>query len=141
LPEEHVNWQPISALRMIGSLIEGMLAGAEEQYATLQECRSRPHALDNYTVTRVIEVYSEQASDLWIFEEQISGWRKLKLTPSQRQDVARLATRLPMIREQLTAILALAEELKGRTIDAVLAKSDLDLEIECALRNARKHRS
>jgi hypothetical protein len=122
-------------------MIEGMLAEAEEQYATLQECRSRPYVLDNHTINRIIEVYSEQAADLWIFEEQLSRWRKLKLTSSQRQDVDRLATRLPVIRELLTALLAFAEQLKGATIDAVLAKSDLELGIECVLRSTRKHRS
>jgi hypothetical protein len=122
-------------------MIEGMLAGAEEQYVALQECRSRPYVLDNYTVNRVIEVYSEQADDLWVYEDQLSLWRKLNLTSSQRQDVDRLVTRLPVIRERLTAILALAEQLKGATIDAVLPKSDLELGIECVLRSARKHRS
>jgi uncharacterized protein DUF433 len=33
------NWQPISALPLIGSLIEGMLQDAEEHYQTLQEVR------------------------------------------------------------------------------------------------------
>jgi hypothetical protein len=92
LPEQEVNWQPISALPLIGSMIEGMLAGAEEQYATLPEYRSRSYVLDNYTVNRVIEVYSVQADDLWVYEEQISRWRKLKLTSSQRQDVDRSTT-------------------------------------------------
>jgi hypothetical protein len=41
--------------------------------------------------------------------------------------VDRLAAQIPTIRERITAILALAEELKGGTIEAVLAKSDAEL--------------
>jgi hypothetical protein len=44
--------------------------------------------------------------------------------------VDRLAAQVPTIRERITAILALAEELRGGTIDAVLAKSDLEEGLE-----------
>jgi hypothetical protein len=41
--------------------------------------------------------------------------------------VDRLAAQIPMIREQITAILALAEALKGGTIETALANSDAEL--------------
>lgn len=46
-----------------------MLESAEEQYPTLEEARSRPHMLDDYTVGRVVEVYTAQRDDLWLYEE------------------------------------------------------------------------
>ena len=68
---------------------------------------------------------------------RISGFTKssfhagnLPLTCSQQQEVDRLAAQIPTIRERITAILALAEELKGGTIEAVLAKSDAELGLE-----------
>jgi hypothetical protein len=44
-----------------------------------------------------------------------------------------LAALVPTIRERVTAILALAEELKRGTIDSVLAKTDLELGLEVFL--------
>jgi hypothetical protein len=133
VPEKRVNWQPISALRLIGSMIDGLLDEVEKHYANLQACRLKPHVLDNDTVGRVIEVYSAQADDVWLFETQLSRWRNLNLTSAQREEVDRLAAQVPTIRERITAILALAEELRGGTIDAVLAKSDLEGGLELLL--------
>jgi hypothetical protein len=125
-----VTWQPISALPLIGSMIDGLLDEVEKQFANLQACRSKPYVLDNYTVGRVIKVYSAQVEDLRLYEGQLTRWKNLNLTPSQRQEVDRLAERIPTIKERITAILALAEELKGSTIETVLAKSDLELGME-----------
>jgi hypothetical protein len=131
--EKRVNWQPISALPLIGSMIDGLLDEVEKQYANLQACRLKPYVLDNYTVARVIQVYSAQADDVWLFETQLYRWRNLNLTPAQGEEVDRLAAQIPTIRERITAILALAEELRGGTIETVLAKSDLEGGLELLL--------
>ncbi len=128
-----VNWQPISALPLISSMIDGLLDEVEKQNTNLAAGRSKPHVFDNHTVARVIKVYSAQAEDLWLYEGQLSRWKALNLTPSQRQEVDRLVAQIPTIRERITAILALAEELKGSTIESVLAKSDLELGLEVLL--------
>lgn len=128
-----VNWQPISALPLIGSMIDGLLDEVEKQNTNLQAGRAKPHVFDNYTIDRVIKVYSDQAEDLWLYEGQLSRWKALNLTSSQRQEVDRLAAQIPTIRERITAILALAEELKGGTIDTIMAKSDLELGLEVLL--------
>jgi hypothetical protein len=128
-----VNWQPISALPLIASMIDGLLDEVEKQNANLHACRSKPYVLDDHTVGRIIKVYSVQAEGLWLYEGQLSRWRALNLTSSQRQEVDRLAAQIPTIRERITAILALAEELNGCTIESVLAKSDLELGLEVLL--------
>jgi len=128
-----VNWQPISALPLIASMIDGLLDEVEKQYGNLQACRPQPHVLDNYTVGRVIKLYTEQAGDVGLYEEQLSRWKSLNLTPSQRQEVSRLSEQIPTIRERISAILALAAELKGGTIETVLGKSDLELGLEFLL--------
>lgn len=131
--EKSVSWQPISALPLIGSTIDGLRDEVEKQYANLQACRPKPHVLDNHTVERVIEVYSAQADDVWLYGEQLSQWRSLTLTPAQGEEVDRLAAQIPMIRERITAILVMAEELKEGTIETLLAKSDLELGLEWLL--------
>ncbi|MBV8054328.1 MAG: hypothetical protein JO071_03705 [Deltaproteobacteria bacterium] len=128
-----VNWQPISALPLIGSMIDGLLDEAEQQYETLRFCRGQPHVLDDYTVGRVIKVYTEQADDVRVYAEQLSRWSGLNLAPSQRREVDRLSEQIPRIRERISAILALATELKGGTIETVLGKSDLEVGLEFLL--------
>jgi hypothetical protein len=128
-----VNWQPISALPLIASMIDGLLDEAEQQYENLESCRPQPHVLDDYTVGRVIKVYTEQAGDVGLYAEQLARWNRLNLTPSQRQEVARLSGQIPKVRERISAILALAEELKGGTIETVLGKSDLEVGLEFLL--------
>jgi hypothetical protein len=107
-----------------------LLEEAEQQYENLQSCRPQPHVLDDYTVGRVIKVYTDQVGDVGLYAEQLSRWSGLNLTPSQRREVARLSKQIPRIRERIRAILALAEELKGGTIETVLGKSDLEVGLE-----------
>jgi len=38
----------------------------------LASCRSKPHVLDDYTVDRVLKVYSDQAKDVDLYEEQLA---------------------------------------------------------------------
>jgi hypothetical protein len=131
--EKTIDWQPISALPMIGSIVDDWLNEVEEMYANLDSCRSNPHVLDDSIVGRVINIYSAQARDIWLYEEQLSRWKSLTLPLQQCQELARLTTQILAIRERITAILALAEELKKGTIESVLAKSDLDLGLEALL--------
>jgi hypothetical protein len=136
--EKRVHWQPISALPLIASMIDGLLDEVEKQHDNLQACRSKPHVLDNYTVRRVVDVYTAQAGDVGLYQEQLSRWTKLELDSEQRQEVNRLAQQIPRIRDRIAAILSLAEELKGGTIESVLTKSDLELGLEFLLRKSER---
>ena len=130
------NWQPIGQVSRIAHHIDGMLESAEEQYETLQLARPKPHVLDDYTVGRVIEVFTVQRDDLWLFDEQLRRWEAGQLTAAQGKEVERLVSQMKRLREVITAILALADELKERTIEKVMAKSDVELGIEALLRLA-----
>ena len=54
------NWQPLAALPLIASLIDGELADGQEHHATLLAVRDRPHVLDDATVERSIKLHTEQ---------------------------------------------------------------------------------
>jgi hypothetical protein len=136
-PQQKISWQPISALPLIASMIDGLLDEVEKQNRNLQACRSKPHVLDNHTVNRVVQVYTAQSGDVELYEEQLARWKRLNLTPTQLQQVNRLAEQIPTIKARITAILALAEELKGGTIDTILAKSDFELGLEWLLRKRK----
>jgi hypothetical protein len=134
------NWQPIGQLSLITHHIDGMLESAEEQYEMLQLARPKPHVLDDFTVGRVIEVFTVQRDDLWLFDEQLRRWQALNLTTAQKKEVERLMGQMKRLHEVITAVLALADELKERTIEKVMAKSDLELGLEALLRLSQDER-
>jgi hypothetical protein len=88
-------------------------------------------------VARVVRVYSAQAGDHWLFEEQLRRWTANPLTSAQRGEVERLSRELASLRKATTSILALAEELKASTIESLLAKSDLEVGLEELARRSR----
>ena len=62
--------------------------------------------------------------------EQLDRWRSGSLTVAQRLEVERLRGQLAHNRDVDAAVLSLAEQLKATTIDAILAKSDVELGLE-----------
>lgn len=124
------QWQPIAQLARIAAHIDGWVADVATQYETLREARPKPYVLDDHTVGRVIQVYTTQQKDLGLFDEQLRRWETGTLTAAQRAEVDRLKGQMRRLHELIAAILSLAEELKAGTIEAQLAKSDLQLGIE-----------
>lgn len=133
------NWQPLAALPLIASVIDGGLADAQEHYATLLSVRDRPHVLDDATVERSIKLHTEQRDFLGMFTEQLEHWRHEQPTDAQRQEIDRLEGQLERLRAIVEEILQLAKELQQGTIEQVLAKSDLELGMETLLRRTDQH--
>jgi len=129
-PEPTPQWQPITALPMIGSLVDGMLADAEEHYETILQAKGRPYVLDDAIVARIIQVHTDQLENHWLFEQQLSRWAQEELSVTQRREVERLQFQTTKLREVLEAILAFAEELKEGTIEKVLGKSDVEIAVD-----------
>jgi hypothetical protein len=127
------QWQPIERLPLFAHLIASMLQGVQEQYENLQQARPKPHVLDDYTVGRVISVFTVQQKDLSLFDEQLRRWQAGKLSTTQSKEIERLVGQMKQLREVITAILALAAWLKERTIEKVMAKSDAELGLEFLL--------
>ncbi len=121
------NWHPISSLPIVATALSGMLEAAREQYPALEEAKNRPHVLDDDLLNRVINAHTQQAEDLWLFEEQIRRWKAEKITKTQQEELRRLEGQLEELRKMLNLILVLAEELKGGTIDSIMAMSDEEL--------------
>ncbi len=127
MPAPHQR-TPIASLPLIARVIDGQLEAAEEEHRLLLQ--ARPGSLDNATVERVVRVFSEEQEFLAVYQEQLARWRRGPLTPAQRGEVDRLAAQVVRNVEVAASVLALAEDLKVVTIDALLAKSDLELGLE-----------
>jgi hypothetical protein len=107
-----------------------MLADTEEQYQELLEAKLRPRVLDDYTVGRVTKLYGDQREDAALYAQQLARWAEQPLTPAQREELARLQAQIKKLGEVTAAILSLAEELKLRTDDRLLQKSDIEVGLE-----------
>jgi hypothetical protein len=134
------QWQPLSRLPFIAAILDGMLTDTEEHYQTLLEAKPRPYVLDDATVARVIKVYTDQADDFRLYQEQLARWGRDTLTAAQRQEVTRLGEQLDRLRVINAAILTLAKELQSGTIERTLAKSDLEIGLEWLLRQPTERR-
>ena len=122
------RWQPITSLPLIARVIDGQLEVAEEQYRLLLQ--ARPGSRDAATVERVVRVVTDEVDLLAVYDEQLVRWRNGPLAGAQRREVERLSGQVVRNRDVDAAILTLAENLKATTIDAILAKSDLELGLE-----------
>ncbi len=130
------QWQPSGKVFLVGTMIDGMLESAAQQAATLQEARAKPYVLDDYTVGRVIEVYTKQRDDLWLYDEQLRRWSAEALNGIRRREVLRLQDQMVKMHVAVASILALADELTGGTIERVLAMDDAALGLEMLRRHA-----
>lgn len=132
------TFHPISALPIVGGVIDGMLESAEEQVRLLLEADRHPYALDDATVSRLIRVYREQAADHWLFREQLRRWGAGPLSVEQRQEVERLGQATARLEQVTTAILSMGEALRSQTIESLLSKSDAEIGVEYLLRQVSR---
>jgi len=130
---EPVNWQPISQLPLVASMIDGALSDTADHIRTLTKARARPHVLDDATIDRVERVHGEQLEFVDIYAEQIRRWRAEGPSATQRRDLDRLEEQNRRLRQVTTEVLALAAELRKGTIDRIVAMSDLELGLRALL--------
>ena len=78
-----VNWQPISQMPLISSMIDTSLNDTREHLGTLSKAKDRPHVLDDATIDRVEQVHTEQMDYVDIYTQQISRWRNEKPSAAQ----------------------------------------------------------
>ena len=103
-----VNWQPISEMPLIASMIDVALDDTRDHIETLTKARTRPHLLDDATIDRVERVHNEQ-----------------RLEEQNRQ-----------LRAVTVNVLSLAHELRQGTIDRIAETSDAELGLQALLGNS-----
>lgn len=133
---EQPHWHPIAMLTTIARHIDGMVEADQEQLMTLQEARTKPYVLDDYTVNRVKQAFTTQGQDFWVFEEQLRRWQALQLSAKPRAEITRLQGQMARLRQINSDVLVLAEKLSKGTLEQQLAKSDFELGLEALLRMA-----
>jgi hypothetical protein len=132
------NWQPISMLATIASLIDGGLGDAREHFALLLKARPKPFVLDDATIAHTKRVNGEGVEWCDVYDRQLERWSSERVTDAQQREIARLQGVSGELRVELTRILELADELGQGTIERQLSKSDLELGLEHLLRSDPK---
>jgi hypothetical protein len=130
-----VNWQPISQMPLISSMIDTALNDTREHLGTLSKAKDRPHVLDDATIERVDRVHTEQMEFIDIYTRQIARWRTEKPSASQARELDRMEKQNQQLRGVTADVLTLARELRKGTIERVLGMSDLELGIQAVLAN------
>ncbi|MGH3722379.1 MAG: hypothetical protein ACRDRI_26770 [Pseudonocardiaceae bacterium] len=136
--EDQPTWQSVTAVGMLTTIVAEQLDYTRSQLSLVEQARpSRPDArvLDDETVAETLRVYGTMADDhRSLFAEQ--GRRRQAeptLTPADR---AQVDAYVELVAEQLAAldaILTLARQIEGHTIEKVLATSDLELGLQALL--------
>jgi hypothetical protein len=130
---EPVNWQPISQMPLIASMIDGALSDTADHLQTLTAAQARPHVLDDATVDRSVRVHTEQLEFVDIYERQLQRWQAARPSTAQKRELDRLEHQNRRLREVTIDVLTLANELRKGTIDRVMAKNDLELGLAALL--------
>jgi hypothetical protein len=130
---DQVNWQPISQMMLIASMIDTSLNDTREHLATLTKARAKPHVLDDATIDRVERVHSEQMEFVAIYTQQIGRWRDENPSASQTRTLDRMATHNQKLHDVTADVLTLARELRNGTIERALGMSDVELGLQLLL--------
>jgi len=125
-----VNWQPISQMPLIASMIDGALDDTRDHVETLNKARDRPHVLDDATIDRVERVHSEQLEYIDIYDQQISRWRTEKPSADRTRKLDQMEEQNQQLRAVTMEVLALAGELRKGSIDRIMEMSDLELGLQ-----------
>jgi hypothetical protein len=132
--EREQNWYPIGKVGWFTQHIREGIEVTAGQLRLLQPALVQPGRPDDATVARIIRVHQDQADDLMLFQNQAGKWNAVPgLTPAQRAAVGEYEAAIGELRRLNAEVLAAAEQLKPVTIEALLARSDLEAGIEALL--------
>jgi len=140
-------WQPVSRVGPMTEMVAGQVEHSRHMYELLE--RARPahrgavpeQVLDDATVSRTVEVYGRMAGDYRAeFAEQARRWQRQQgLDARTREQVEAFAARVDGHLVLLNELLALGEELRAHTIEAILARDDAELGLEHLAGQLREH--
>src|SRR5271157_3833346 len=102
-----LNWQPISQMPLISSMIDTSLNDTREHLNTLSKAKDRPHVLDDATIDRVEQVHTEQMEFVDIYTQQIGRWRRQRLSSSQARELDRMEKQNQQLQGITADVLAL----------------------------------
>lgn len=130
MTKQSIQWLPLYKLPIFTTLVEGMLQDTKGMYQLLLQAKNKPWVMDDATMNRTIKLFTERLEMLPDHTEQITRWKKEKLSPNQKEEITRLEEATTQTMELVENILTLAKEMKPHTIDQILAKDNAELALD-----------
>jgi len=124
---EEPQWQPVSMISTIASIIDEEVKNFEDLYRPLCEARKKPHVMDDITLDRAINNHSKYLEEAWVYDDQLVRWKKENLTEKQSREIERMTGQMVKYRKICKDIVAVSEEIKKGFINRILEMSDEDL--------------
>lgn len=127
MSKDQPQFHPISMLPVFTEMMDGMLEASTDQLRNMHRVVHKPHVLDDETLNGVIEQYSVQLGDHWLFEEQFARWKRSGLTPAQEREVDRLIAQSIKLQATNEEILKLARSIEHSTINKIMEMDEIEL--------------
>jgi hypothetical protein len=99
-------------------------------YPLFLGAKDTPWVMDDAAIDRTIRLYRERLEMLPTHTGQITRWRKERLTPQEKLELARLEKATVETRELAQRILDMATAMQEYTIDKILAKEPGELALD-----------
>ena len=126
---ETPNWQPLNMIPTIASIIDGEVKNFKDLYKMLCEAREKPHVMDDITLNRAIGNHRKYLEGAWVYDEQLTRWKKENPTGDQSREIERLTGQMVKYRKMCEDIIAVSEEVKKGSINRILEMSDEEVAI------------
>jgi hypothetical protein len=120
---EPVNWQPISQMPLVASMIDGALSDTTDHIQTLTKARAQPYVLDDATIDRVERVHREQLEFVDIYAGQLRRWRDHSPSAAQRRELDRPEEKNRLLRQVTTDVLSPWPPRSAHAVTACTARS------------------
>ena len=127
---QKIHWLPLSQLPLFTTLVDGISQDTKDMYPLLSQAKDKPWVMDDATIERTIRLYTERLAMLPTHTEQITRWRKERLSEQQRQALDRLEKVTVETQELVQKILDMATAMQAYTIDKILAKEPGELALD-----------
>ena len=130
MTSQKIHWLPLSQLPLFTTLVDGMLQDTKDMYPLFLQSKDKPWVMDDVTIERTIRLYTERLAMLPTHSEQITRWRKERLTSQQKQELDRLEKATVETQALVQKILDMATAMQAYTIDKILAKEPAELALD-----------
>jgi hypothetical protein len=125
-------FRPLSWLPTVAEVIDGSLTHELEELEVYTEIAAKkPWAMDDALLNRALRVHREGLEFIGPQRAQLELWlQDPALTEEGRAEVERLISANEKFSEVTNKVLTVLEQIKGETIDAILAKNPVELAME-----------
>lgn len=120
----------ISEVNKFLTAVKGMYSVNKEQLILLSKAKETPHSLDDMTVARIIQVFTDQQKEIEAAQQQCAYWKKQCLSEhdlAEVQEIEKISLKVMATNKE---VLDIAYYCKDKTIEKVMGKEDAELGLE-----------